>query len=147
MSQEEPSYGVYTLDMEDSVEDTGVEASDRAEESTAVKRAREKCLAQINEERRHFTPEQLQQVRKRMVGWIDRHASERVPLRDTVQLFDANRHRTPRSETVKELQNSLVREMAKERQLRNLAREEGMETLRGRVRAENREETPSSSES
>ena len=62
-----------------------------AVESHAVKRARKKLEKQFEEERKSFTPEALQGVMEKMKMWINRHASERVSLKDkAIRLFDEN---------------------------------------------------------
>ena len=62
-----------------------------AVESQAVKRARRKLEKQFEEERASITPEALEGVLSKMKMWIDRHASERVSLKDkAIRLFDGN---------------------------------------------------------
>lgn len=107
-----------------------------ADESQHVQRARDKLKAQLADERRQFNPERLHEVSKVMRRWIERHQSDRVPLKEKrVGLWDANEHSAKlASNFVKELRAGLREEAPTDEE--GKPREQApVRDLRGRVSA------------
>lgn len=68
-------------------------ASKKAEESYQVKKARKKLQKQMEEEAKLKDDKAIAQMKKAMQIWIDRHQSDRVPLKEKpVKLFAENKH-------------------------------------------------------
>lgn len=104
-----------------------------AEESDHVKRAREKLCRQLEEEKSQITPRALEEVCKKIYHWIQRHAAERVNLKEkNIALFDENRHSALiHSHFVSDLRSELFFEINKEK----------MKALRGRITLPAKEES------
>ena len=65
----------------------------KAEESQQVQKARKKLEKIFEEENRQINQKALEQMKKAMHHWIERHKSERVELPErNIELFDKNKH-------------------------------------------------------
>jgi hypothetical protein len=99
---------------------------DNADESDHVRKARAKLARQMEEEAELITPAALEEVCHKIYNWIQRHAAERVNLKDKrIALFDENQHSAiSHSRFVEQTRSELFAEMNREK----------MAKLRGRVR-------------
>lgn len=67
--------------------------SKKAQESAAVKRAREKLKKRFAEEDEKTSERAIEQMKQAIRIWLARHAEDRVNLMDkTIKLFDENKH-------------------------------------------------------
>ena len=67
--------------------------TEKEPESDKIKKARRKLQKQLAESNAQITPETLSKVSRSIIRWIERHASERVNLKEkAITLFDENQH-------------------------------------------------------
>ncbi|ADI38687.1 putative uncharacterized protein [Waddlia chondrophila 2032/99] len=65
----------------------------KAPESYQVQKARRKLLKQMEAENKQINEKAIDQMKKAIHIWIDRHQSERIALQDRpIRLFDENSH-------------------------------------------------------
>ena len=65
----------------------------KAKESPKVDKLRQKLRKQMDEDNTRISEEALKDVSKEMYQWLQRHASERISLKDkNIVPFDSNKH-------------------------------------------------------
>lgn len=80
----------------------------KAEESYQVQKARRKLEKQLAEENKLINEKAIEQMKKAMQIWIQRHTHERIQLSERLELFDENRHSVKtRSKFVAQLMKKL----------------------------------------
>lgn len=86
----------------------------KAEESRQIKKARKKLEKQLAKENELINEKAIQQMKKAIQIWINRHQDERVELQERLDLFDENRHSAKsESKFVNHLMSQLKKEAIK----------------------------------
>lgn len=79
-----------------------------AEESSKTRKAREKLKKQLDAFEKKITPQALEKKAIEIQRWIDRHASQRVPLKSkSISLFDENQNAADLSQRVSQLADQI----------------------------------------
>ncbi len=94
----------------------------KAEESYQVQKARRKLEKQLQEENKLINEKAIEQMKKAMAIWLQRHKDVRVKLHERLELFDENRHSAKsKSKFVAQLTKKLQKPPAKPKPLKPLA--------------------------
>lgn len=80
-------------------------------ESQKTKRARDKLKQRMALMEEKMTPEALKDKTSAIERWIDRRASERVPVKKNIALFDKNQNSAKSSKGVARLQEELEQQL------------------------------------
>lgn len=84
-----------------------------AEESEKTRKSREKLRRQMEGIDSEITQEALREKSGEIAGWIERHSSGRIPLKNkSISLFDENQNSEPMSAKVEELAEKLHKELS-----------------------------------